>query len=53
MTPQLSEGIPTGLSAIAVVLVFLHLWLDSVKRTHPESPYKDKGSRRVGACVNS
>lgn len=53
MTPQLSESILSGLSALALVLVFLHLWRDSVKRTHPESPYKDIDSRRVGACVNS
>lgn len=53
MTLQLSKAILSGLSAMAVLLVFLHLWRDSVKRTHPESPYKDKDSRRVGDCVNS
>lgn len=37
---------------IAVVLVLLYLWRDSVKRSHSASPYKDKDSRRVGACVN-
>lgn len=49
MNLQQSGCIPS----IGPVLVLLYLWRDSGDRTHPESPYKDNGSRRVGACVRS
>lgn len=50
---RLKKAFLSGLSAKAVLLVFLYLCRDSVKRTHPESPYKEKDIGTFGDSVNS